>query len=210
MSDRRSLFGYPLLAVILIAACSVGVLRIDMSLQPDKRPAPVRERNLGEEIVLTQSGLYGVSLVKVGKAHMRKLRKGPFTVGAINELVLEDVELTIPVGIEGMRDEGRGMRDEGRGASGAPADVLDRLGVEPNSLHLGGKLPRFSALAIRNLKVARLTGTNAVPWFAAAHAEAKRGGLSLSDGWSVEDGRRTDWQEALLVLQPELRVVPRQ
>jgi len=207
MSDRRFLFGAALLVAILITACLIGVSRIDWT-QPDVSPAPVRERSLGEKIVLSQSGLYGVSLVKVAKAHVRKLRKGPFTIGAINELVLEDVDLTLPVGYEELGSTGTGEGSDNDESQTAPAAMLDKLGLNASHLRLGMGAPRFSALSISSLTVSRLEGTNAVPWFAARHAEAKRSGLLLEDGWSVEDGRRTEWKEAFLVFRPELRVIP--
>jgi len=210
------------LVALALGACMFFVMRTDVkSAEPVKKPAPVRTRDLGEGIVLSQHGLYGVSLVKIGKAHLRKLRKGPFTIGAINELVLEDVELTLPEelwrGVSGA-DTTESSRQEGAGdskRSGAdversrPAAMLAKLGLKPEHLKLDGRLPRFSALCIQNLKVTRLEGTNAAPWFVAREANAERGGLALEDGWSVDDGRRVDWPEARLVFDPELRVVPR-
>jgi len=217
MKNRLEIFIGGFLVAVLIAACSVAVLKIDLTPKaaPDK---PVeRTRNFGEGLKLAQHGVYGIDLVSIGKAHMRKLRKGPFTIGAINELVLEDVELALPEevwksgqdkGQETSDKGGAGQTTENKGETG-PRAMLAKLGLDAGNLKLGDKMPRFSALAIRNLRVSRLEESNAVPWFAAVRGEARRGGLALESGWSVENGKTNSWKEALLVVEPELRLYSR-
>jgi len=216
------LFWFAAAMALALGVCMFFVLKVEIkNLEPEKKQTVVRTRDLGEGLVLTRHGLYGVSLAKVGKAHIRKLRKGPFTIGAINELVLEDVELTLPeelwkskvdVTSPSRNVDGTSSARAPLDASAAPSGpraLLAKLGLEAEHLKVGGRLPRFSALCIQNLMVSRLEGTNAVPWFAARVANAKRSGLALEDGWSVEEGRRIDWPEATLVFDPGLQLVPR-
>jgi len=213
MSEVRgyvSFIGAAIIVALMVVSGLIAVLKIDLTPPPEKDKAPVRERNLAEGVRLSRHGLYGIDLVKIGRAHMRKLRKGPFTIGAINELVLEDVSLTLPE--ELWRDE-EASEAEG-GAPGeqptGPKRMLSKLGIKTDSLRMGERVPRFSALAIRNLCVARLEGTNAVPWFAARSGEAKRSGLELEDGYVIEDGKTNRWHTALLVIEPRLALKPLQ
>jgi len=219
MSNKLPLFLGGFLLAVLIAACAVSVLKIDLT--PKAKPGkPVeRTRNFGEGLKLAQHGLYGIDLVSVGRAHMRKLRKGPFMIGAINELVLEDVALVLPeemwnVGTASRRADEEGedsalaRRDAAPTASG-PRAMLAKLGLDAGHLKLGDKMPRFSALEIRSLKVARLVESNAVPWFAASRGEAERGGLKLESGYTVEGGKTNLWKEGLLVVDPALKLYTR-
>jgi len=214
--SRLAIVFSALILAALMAACLVAVLKIDLTPAPEKGKAPVRTQDLAEGVRLSRHGLYGVDLVSIGKAHMRKLRKGPFSIGAINELVLEDVSLALPEEIwrEGIGNREKGVgegegeeKGEGRRETG-PKKMLTRLGIKTDNLRMGGRMPRFSALVIRNLRVARLEGTNAVPWFAAEHGEAKREGLSLENGYTVESGKTNAWKEAILVIEPKLDIIP--
>jgi len=214
MSNRLTIFIGGFLVAVLIAACAVAVLKIDLTPPAEKGKPVQRTRNFGEGLKLAQHGLYGIDLVSIGKAHMRKLRKGPFTIGAINELVLEDVALVLPEEVwKAGQDKGQkttdkgeaGQRTEDREEKG-PRAMLAKLGLNAGNLKMGDKVPRFSALKITNLQVARLVESNAVPWFAASRGEAERGGLKLENGWSVEDGRTNVWKEGLLVVEPQLRL----
>jgi len=86
--------------------------------------------------------------------------------------------------------------------------MLSKLGINAGNLKMGGQMPRFSALAIRNLKVARLEGTNVVPWFVAERAEARREGLKLRNGYLFWNGEPRAWSEAMLVFEPKLALIP--
>jgi len=215
LNNRWTILGALVVLAVIVVACVVATLKIDLTPKPEKGKAPVRVRNFGEGIRLTQHGLYGIDLVSIGKAHMRKLRKGPFTIGAINELVLEDVSLALPEDVwnrtapaPGAEDGGSAREARAVREDSGPRAMLSKLGINAGNLKMGGNIPRFSALAILNLRVARIEGTNAVPWFAAVRGEAGRGGLKLESGWSVDGGRTNRWSEALLVVDPELRIVP--
>jgi len=211
MSNRLAIFIGGFLMAVLIAASTVAVLKIDLTPPKEKGKPAVRTRNFGEGLKLAQHGLYGIDLVSIGKAHMRKLRKGPFTIGAINELVLEDVALVLPEEIwKAGQDQGQKTPDKGeagqRTEDAGPRAMLSKLGLNAGNLKLGEKVPRFSALKITNLQMSRLMETNAVPWFAAVRGEAERGGLRLYAGYTVEGGKTNRWSEGLLVIEPELRL----
>jgi len=208
MESNRLVIILSSIILALIVVCGiVAVLKIDLTPPDEKGKGPTRTRDFGEGIKISQHGLYGVDLVSIGHVHMRKLRKGPFSIGAINELVLEDVSLALPEEIwreeKKVKGEGEG---EGEERQTGPKRMLTRLGVKTANLKLGGKLPRFSALSVRNLRVARLEGTNAVPWFAAEHGEAKREGLALESGYVIEGGVSNAWKEAILYVEPELKL----
>lgn len=193
-----------LLLLVLGLACVVAVMKVDVAPPAEKAAPPVRQQDLAENVSVAQHGLYGVTLVSIGKAHIRKLRKGPFTIGAINELVLEDVALTLPSD----KPETAASSEDAEGET-RPKELLRRLGIDAGRLKMGSKMPRFSALSMRNLRVSRLYGeTNAVPWFAAQQATARRSGLEMANGWSVEKGVTNVWREALLAVKPTLRVIP--
>jgi len=136
--------------------------------------------------------------------------------------VLEDVALVLPEDVwkgekEKVKGEGQGQERNDPNSSvqpstsnlqpgSSPKAMLSKLGISAGNLKMGGDMPRFSALAIRGLKVSRLEGTNAVPWFIAERAEARTKGLKLSNGWSVEGDEAKRWDEALLVFEPQLRL----
>jgi len=196
------------LVALLFAACVVAVLKIDLTPKPGKGKPVERTRNFGEGLKLAQHGLYGVDLVSIGKAHMRKLRKGPFTIGAINELVLEDVSLVLPEELwrPAPRPSQPSSSQESPSSRTDPAAMLSKLGLDAGNLKFGAKVPRFSALMVRGLRVSRLDGTNVVPWFAAASGKAERGGLHLYSGWSFENGVTNAWKEAILGVEPTLKL----
>jgi len=191
---------------VMIAACVVSVLKIDLTPKAAPGKPVERTRNFGEGLKLGRHGLYGLDLVSIGKARMRKLRKGPFMIGAINELVLEDVALVLPEELwRGERSGVEGQeKADGRDSQTGPRVMLSKLGVDAGNLKLGAKMPRFSALSVSNISVARLEGANAAPWFAAAGGKAERSGLALENGWSVEGGKTNRWQKAYLVVEPRL------
>lgn len=208
MKNKLIVVGAGAIVAFLAVACIVATLKIDLA--PKKAAAakkPVRTHNLGEGIRVTQHGLYGVDLVTIARAHMRKLRKGPFTIGAINELVLEDVALTLPEALWKEKAEVGGGQGNGQPQTAKPQAMLAKLGINAGNLKMGGKMPRFSALSMRNLRVSRLDGTNAVPWFAAARAEAERGGLKLEGGWTFAHGVTNAWAEAVLAVEPKLELM---
>jgi len=215
MNTRLEIFIGGFLVAVLIAACAVVVLKIDLTPSEEKGKPVQRTRKFGEGLTLAQHGLYGIDLVSIGKAHMRKLRKGPFTIGAINEMVLEDVALVLPEEIwRTGQDNGQKTADKGEvgqrtedGEVRGPRAILAKLGLNAGNLRMGDKVPRFSALRITNLKVARLMESNAEPWFAASRGEAERGGLRLYAGYTVEGGKTNAWDEALLVVEPEVKLL---
>jgi len=218
MSERLMIMISGFLAAVLIVACGVSALKIDLTPKSTSEKPVERTRQFGEGLKLAQHGLFGIDLVSIGKAHMRKLRKGPFTIGAINELVLEDVSLVLPEemwkdgkdeGQESADNDGAGKKPEEKGDPG-PRAMLSKLGLDASRLKLGSKMPNFSALLIRGLAVSRLTGTNAVPWFAAKRGKAGRAGLELLDGWSVENGKSNGWSKAVLVVSPKIALFPLQ
>lgn len=166
----------------------------------------VFKRQLMEDLRVTRHGIIGVDLIKCRSCRLEKRKKGPFTFGAINVLVLEDLEVVL-------------VRDSDPKADSPKADspdvddsraVVRRLGISDGFLAKRGLPFKFSGVRISNLAVGRLEGTNAVVRvFSARSGEAKSGGLALS-GCRImcADGKEEDVGHANLAISSgRLRLV---
>lgn len=198
--------GASFIVILIVLSCIVTVLKIDLTPREGTGSVPKRTHDFGEGIRVSQHGLYGIDLITLGHAHMRKLKKGPFTIGAINELVLEDLSIIWP----GEQWQSRGKESGSavvEAAGDAPRAILSRLGVETGSIRIGGKIPRFSALTIYRLSVAELKGDKVVPWFSASVATAEEGGLALESCNIVQSGVTNFHEKAFLKVYPRPHLV---
>lgn len=165
-----------------------------ISAQPGKR----LRRTVAEEVVVNRQGVYGVDFVRCRRCLLEKRRQGPLSFGGLNTLVLEDLRVVIPPR-EGPADDNEGNIDA------SPEDVARRLGVGDSFLGARGLPARFSGLRIEGLSVSRLEGTNVVPVFVAAHGEAKRDGLHMTDCVIMEPSSNS-FRHATLKIHPRLRL----
>ena len=156
------------------------------------------KRQLMEDLRVTRHGIRGVDLIKCRSCRLEKRKKGPFTFGAMNILVLEDLEVVL------VRD-GDAKADISKAGSHESDDsraVVGRLGISDGFFAKRGLPFKFSGVKISNLAVGRLEGSNAVARvFSARSGEAKSEGLALS-GCRIEraDGGVEDVGRATLVI----------
>lgn len=129
---------------------------------------------LVEGLAVNRHGLYGVDLVRCRSCRVEKRKKGIFTLGGFNVLVIDDLDIILPPeeGCERPATEGDGD---------SPRSMARRMGVSDSFLSARGMPISFSGLKINGLSVGRLTvGNKPEPAFAAKSAKAVRGGLELS------------------------------
>ena len=129
---------------------------------------------LVEGLAVNRHGLYGVDLVRCRSCRVEKRKKGIFTLGGFNVLVIDDLDIILPPeeGCERPATEGDGD---------SPRSMARRMGVSDSFLSARGMPISFSGLKINGLSVGRLTAENKPePAFAAKSAKAVRGGLKLS------------------------------
>ena len=141
--------------------------------RPKQAQAKVFRRTLVEDLRVTRHGIRGVDFIRCGACRIEKRKKGLFTFGGMNVLVLEDLSVVLPE-VEEKDEPPEKGDDDVRG-------IVQRMGVSDGFLKERGIPMKFSGLKISNLSVGRLDETNR-PYavFAAKSAEAVRGGLRLS------------------------------
>ena len=160
-------------------------------------------RELGEDVKLSRHGLYGVNLVECGKCSIEKLKRGPFTFGGFNVLVLEDLKIVLqPVSNRVDAAEGSG----GKRKAESVQEILDGLGVNETVWVGQGIGKRFSGLRIKGLEVSRYEDNKVVGLFRARQGEAKSDGLHLT-GCDIISQSNRRVPHAVLKLNPMLQLV---
>ena len=169
--------------------------------------AKVFKRTLVEGLRVSRHGVYGVDFVKCGACRLEKRKRGPFTLGGMNVLVLEDLEVVLPK--DETADGGGTSAGGGGGAEGDSRAVVRRLGISDGFLAKQGLPYKFSGVRVSNLAVGRLTESNTVERaFSARAGEAKRGGLALSGCVVFSGGAEAHVGHATLVMSSgRLRLV---
>ena len=208
--ERRARFGMKLLkklallgVVALVGAALFVAPRVLDALDGRVRP-PAREKRFGhvvaEGVRVDHPESPGADLLRCGSCRIEKMRKGPFTFGGINVLVLEDLQVTLPRSFVPKGD--LPANEDG----GVPArETLGSFGAVDKFLELHGLGGSFSGLHIERLEFLRLEGTNAVPFFSAATGEACSEGLEMTGfRLSAEEGFRPC--KALLRVRPRPRI----
>lgn len=148
-------------------------------------------------------------------ARIRRRRMGAFVFGAFRIFELEDVVLNLPLPAEmgavaPPKEKSAEKPADGATAQSAPAPrkdgsrnpmdrVLEKIGLSG--------IGRFSGVAIKGLRVGRMTDTGAEPLFAAMKAETKGTTLQLSRCEVFRDGKKESVPEARLEWKDGLRLV---
>ncbi len=200
-------FGALALAGLLGTAVWLAVSRSDptdgMEPPPKKK---VFRRTLIEDLRVTRHGVIGIDFIKCGACRMEKRKKGVFTMGGLNTLVLENLDIVLPPedGDGGGESQPSGTRDP----AGDARDVVRRLGISDDFLAKRGLPFRFSAVRIAGLSVGRLAGSNRVERiFSARSGESGRDGLALSGCCLVDgDGERNVGGARLVLAGRTLRL----
>jgi len=182
MLDERMRFSMMLLAGLAVAmlvgwGAWLAVRSTDSSPLPRPTAPKVFRKTLVEGLRVTRRGVRGVDFVKCRTCRLEKRRQGVLTLGGMNVLVLEDLEVVIPP------DEPRGSGTHAASADekGDVKAVIRRMGVSDGFLMERGLPFKFSAVRVSNLSVSRLEGSNAVARvFTARTAKTERSGLALS------------------------------
>ena len=180
----------------LVGWATLVALRRADELAPSPAPKPkVFSRVLAENMRVSRRGVMGVDLVKCGKCRLEKRKRGVFTLGGMNVLVMEDLDIVVPPDADTPEGSDRSESDD-------PREVVRRMGISEKFLSGRGLPFKFSGVRISNLTMCRLVESNRIERvFAARSAEATRGGLDLS-GCRVyrEDGTEEDVRRAKLRL----------
>lgn len=160
--------------VLAVGLLSIVAARLEVKADALPRGQKAYSRTLVEDLSVSRHGLYGVDLVKCKSCRVEKRKKGIFTLGGFNILVIDDLDIILPPeeGCERPATEGDGD---------SPRSMARRMGVSDSFLSAQGMPISFSGLKINGLSVGRLTAENKPePAFAAKSAKAVRGGLELS------------------------------
>ena len=151
--------------------------------------------------------------VSFKSCRMQRRRMGAFVLGGFRVLELEDVLLNLPLpaemGAVTPMPEAKPMKqpvDDGVKAPSAPARRESPLDKVLEKVGLSG-IGRFSGVAIRGIRVGRMTDTGAEPLFSAVKAETRGSTLQLSRCEVFRDGKRELVPEARLEWKNGLRIV---
>lgn len=187
-SDRLSICG-GLLLLSLVGGIAWAVAHWGATYEPEEtsgEPRPkVYSQELARDLVVNKHGLYGVDLLKCGSCRIEKMRRGLFTLGGLNVLVIEDLELVLQEFQGSIEDCGRQSAE----------DVLKSLGISDALMEKGKSHRSFSDVRISSLRINLLRDDGTVvPFLHAKSAKAaKRGGLKL-DGCRFMSGGQWPWR----------------
>ena len=176
-------FAYALIFLVGIGALAFFSSRVaDFDNMAEKAPRKkVYRKTIAEDVKISQHGIYGVDLVSCKSCRMEKMKKGIFTFGGMNVLVLDELAVVLPPG-EMLQGDGTSRKDGARA-------LARHMGMTDGFLASQGMPNRFSGLKINGLSVSRLVDGNRVEKaFEAQNAEAVRGGLKLKGCMVYGDG----------------------
>ena len=200
---RRSFLGGAFFALLGIG-CAIPFFFSSNGEQGGLPSAPKRfKRQLGEGFQLSRHGLYGVNLIECGKCSIEKLKRGLFTFGGFNVLVLEDLKIVLPP-VSNRVDAAEGSG--GKRKAESVQEILDGLGVNETVWAGQGIGKRFSGLRIKGLEVSRYEDNKVVGLFRARQGEAKSDGLHLT-GCDIISQSNRRVPHAVLKLNPMLQLV---
>lgn len=175
-------------------------------------------RTLAEGVAINIHGIYGIDFVRLGAARIEKLRRGPFTLGAFNQLVLEDLAIVIPEEDPRLAASRRGATAASPHSTPHAVEGQEYANQQESSLELDSDIlsllpdellldaangETFSSLRIDRLLVSRQTGDTTPPLFAAQHASSEAGGLALHGCTLLCDGASNALHSAHLKLTRE-------
>ncbi len=184
----------------ILDSVGIGVAR-------ENRPPKRYREALAEGVRIGQRGVYGIDLVTCGKCSVEKIRRGPFTFGAMNRLRLVDLQVVIPPnGNCHGGDTAIADVDAADGKDVRADEIADRFGIGLSFLNSRGVKKRFSALEIDGLMVSRLEGDAVVHIFSAVRGVAKSDGLHIERCAIINGGSTNVVSKALLRVKPRLRL----
>ena len=185
---------------------------IEQPLDGNVKSAPrVFEQEIASGMSVRYRHLHAESM-SFKSCRMRHRRMGAFVLGGFRILELEDVLLNLPlpaeVGAVTPTTETKPMEKPVNGAKAlsAPARRESPLDKVLEKVGLSG-IGRFSGVAIRGIRVGRMTDTGAEPLFSAVKAETRGRTLQLSRCEVFRDGKRELVPEARLEWKKGLRLV---
>lgn len=195
------------IALFLLCVCTaVSICFFIRVEEPEKGNGVKRFKHvLAEDISVQRHGIYGIDLVKCGACRIEKRKFGMTSFGGFNVLVVDDLDVILPLKEERVDDSKPEIAQDVRTAA---KEILDRMGLSRQMLRIGDGDLKFSGLRINNLSLSTLTAqTNVCPRFVAAGGEAKKDGLHLKGCRVINDGQTNYVGRALLKVSPELRLV---
>lgn len=181
MLDERVRFGLlvggGLLAAILVGWGTWVALRwSDGLFVPTTVPkVKIFKRTLIENLRVTRHGVRGIEFIRCGTCRLEKRKHGVLTLGGMNMLILEDLDVVIPPPDPGEEAAPAVSRKDDDSRA-----VVRRMGISDNFLTTRGISFKFSGVRISRMNVSRLEGSNeVVRVFSAKSAVTKREGLAL-------------------------------
>lgn len=198
---------YDLLLVLLFLFSVGAIALISLFVEP-RNDECVRQKRfdrvIAEDVRMRQHGLYGIDLITCANCHLEKRKLGMITLGGLNTLVLEDLNIVLPPRDGSEEDSSEGAYDERSSA----LEIVNRLGLSDRIAQMGVARVKFSGLKIKNLSLATLSAeTNVCPRFVATSGEARKDGLHLTGCTVVENGRTNVIGRAILTVVPEIKLV---
>ena len=190
---------------------------LDQPLDGNVKSAPrVFEQEIASGMSIRYRHLHAES-VSFKSCQMRRRRMGAFVLGGFRVLELEDVLLNLPLPAEvgavtpttvTPTTEMKPMKKPVNGAKALSATARQENPLDKvlEKVGLSG-IGRFSGVAIRGIRVGRMTDTGAEPLFSAVKAETRGSTLQLSRCEVFRDGKRELVPEARLEWKNGLRIV---
>lgn len=183
-------------------ACAIPFFLKDGDAVAPSQTVKRFRQQISADFKLSRHELYGVNLVECGKCSIKKLKRGPFTFGGFNVLVLEDLKIVLPP-VSNRVDAAEGSG--GRRKAEPVRDILDGLGVNETVWSDRGIGNGFSGLQIKGLEVSRYEDNKVVGLFRARLGEAKSDGLHLTD-CNIICRQNALVSHAVLKMKPELHL----
>ena len=193
-----------LLLVLAVCAAISACLLSPSETAVDEPRVKRFNRVIAEDVRIRQHGIYGIDLITCRTCRLEKRKLGMMTLGGLNTLVLEDLNIVLPPCDRREEDSSEGAGD-GRATA---REIVNRLGLSDRIVQMGGARLRFSGLKIKNLSLAMLSAeTNICPSFVASWGEAQKDGLHLMGCKLTKDGRTNDIGRAVLKFKPDLCLI---
>ena len=147
----------------------------------DVRPK-VYSQELARNLVVNKHGLYGVDLLKCGSCRIEKMGRGLFTLGGLNVLAIDDLEIVLQEFHGSIEDCGRQSAE----------DMIRSIGISDALMEKGKRNRSFSDVVISGLRISLLRDDGSVvPFLQAKTARAaRRGGLKLDGCRFLTGGQR--------------------
>lgn len=195
------------LGVVFVTLLVLGLVRVELGVADHSAGEGRRtkfDRPIGEGLVVTRAGYYGVRFVECDAIKIAKRKLGVLTIGALNVLQIKNLKVVLP---ENLRRGDCAPGNTSRPERAVSQELVRIFGIDKSILD--GRFPgtKFSGVEIDGLQVFELdAATNVVFRFSAQDGKLGRRGLEL-EGCLVNDGGTTqNVGKAVLEVKPELRL----